>query len=363
MIYHSAPLSPKPLSQVRSTIFDDGMAPDWRRYSFDWQAGRPAVLIIAPPDSFTEVAPTIASFDAASPMFEVRNADVLVLSTPDQADTMRALLASDSRVQLIDCNSDLIAESGATEGEIVVGVVDRNLRVALRCNPGSPDVYIAACLECLDRLVSAVPAPVLILPNVLPQVICRTLVDRLELSNSVEGKVAGVDPAGMPTCYVNRALKSRRDFQIRRDDPLDSRLRRLLLERCSPEIAKAFQTEIAYADRLMLARYDAPHGWFKRHRDNASGNVAFRQFAITVNLNTGDYEGGHLTFPEYNDQPYTAPTGAGIIFSASLLHEVSYVTRGSRYALLTFFHSEAAEVHRRQYEARIVARQKQNDPA
>jgi hypothetical protein len=189
------------------------MAPDWRRYSFDWQAGRPAVLIIAPPDSFTEVAPTIAGFDAASPMFEVRNADVLVLSTPDQADMMRALLASDSRVQLIDCNSDLIAESGATEGEIVVGVVDRNLRVALRCNPGSPDVYTADCLECLDRLVPAVPAPVLILPNVLPH-ICRTLVDRFEPSNSVEGKVAGVDPAGMPTCYVNRALKSRRDFQF-----------------------------------------------------------------------------------------------------------------------------------------------------
>ena len=69
--------------------------------------------------------------------------------------------------------------------------------------------------------------------------------------------------------------------------------------------------EVAYTDRLMLARYDAPHGWFRRHRDNSSANVAFRQFAITVNLNTGDYDGGCLIFPEYNDQSYTRARRSG----------------------------------------------------
>ncbi len=65
-----------------------------------------------------------------------------------------------------------------------------------------------------------------------------------------------------------------------------------------------------------------------------------------MNLNTGDYEGGALSFPEYNDVAYNPPAGAGIVFSASLLHEATPVLRGSRYVLLSFLHSAAAEARR-----------------
>jgi predicted 2-oxoglutarate/Fe(II)-dependent dioxygenase YbiX len=74
-----------------------------------------------------------------------------------------------------------------------------------------------------------------------------------------------------------------------------------------------------------------------------------------VNLNAEDYEGGHLWFPEFNDHRYSPPTGGGLIFSTALLHEATEVTRGSRYVLLTFFHSPAAEHRRLDYEARCVA--------
>ena len=41
--------------------------------------------------------------------------------------------------------------------------------------------------------------------------------------------------------------------------------------------------------------------WFRRHHDNAASNVAFREYALSVNLNTGEYKGGDLLFPEYNN--------------------------------------------------------------
>jgi hypothetical protein len=45
--------------------------------------------------------------------------------------------------------------------------------------------------------------------------------------------------------------------------------------------------------------------------------VAFRRFAISVNLNAGGlnagaYEGGHLPFPEYNGHRYGPVTGEGL---------------------------------------------------
>jgi predicted 2-oxoglutarate/Fe(II)-dependent dioxygenase YbiX len=127
-----------------------------------------------------------------------------------------------------------------------------------------------------------------------------------------------------------------------------------LLGRCAPEIARAFQARITHMDRLLVARYDDTGGWFRRHRDNVGENVAFREFAISVNLNTEDYDGGHLLFPEYNDHRYSSPTGGGLIFSASLLHEATEVTRGRRYVLLTFFHGDEAEARRQAYEMRCA---------
>ena len=103
-----------------------------------------------------------------------------------------------------------------------------------------------------------------------------------------------------------------------------------------PEIKRAFQAEIATADRILLARYDDTGGYFTRHRDNAAPHTAFREFAVSINLNTDDYEGGELLFAEFDDHRYSPPAGSAIIFSASLLHEAAPVTKGSRYVLLSF---------------------------
>ena len=58
--------------------------------------------------------------------------------------------------------------------------------------------------------------------------------------------------------------------------------------------------------------------------------------ALTLNLNSDEYDGGELMFPEYGDYRHKPPAGAAVVFSCSLLHEALPVTRGQRFALLSF---------------------------
>jgi predicted 2-oxoglutarate/Fe(II)-dependent dioxygenase YbiX len=94
---------------------------------------------------------------------------------------------------------------------------------------------------------------------------------------------------------------------------------------------------------ILVARYDAKSGgFFRPHRDNTTAGTAHRRFAVTLNLNAGEYEGGDLRFPEFGARTYRAPTGGAIVFSCGLLHEATPVTRGARYAFLPFLYDEDA---------------------
>ncbi len=64
---------------------------------------------------------------------------------------------------------------------------------------------------------------------------------------------------------------------------------------------------------------------------------------MTLNLNTEDHEGGALRFPEYGNAEYRPATGEAVIFSCNLLHEACDVTRGVRYALLSFVYDDAGK--------------------
>ncbi|MET0361438.1 MAG: 2OG-Fe(II) oxygenase, partial [Sphingobium sp.] len=89
--------------------------------------------------------------------------------------------------------------------------------------------------------------------------------------------------------------------------------------------------------------YDAQSGgWFRPHKDNTTMGTAHRRFAVSINLNAEDYDGGELRFPEFGPRTHRPPTGGAIVFSCSLLHEATPVTRGSRYCILPFLYDEAA---------------------
>ena len=106
-----------------------------------------------------------------------------------------------------------------------------------------------------------------------------------------------------------------------------------------PEVQRAFSFSATRFEGFKIARYDAPHGHFLAHRDNLSHATRHRRFALTLNLNDG-YRGGALRFPEYGPLLYRPPAGGALVFSGSLLHEVTPVTEGMRFVLLSFLFGE-----------------------
>jgi predicted 2-oxoglutarate/Fe(II)-dependent dioxygenase YbiX len=253
-------------------------------------------------------------------------------------------------VRLVLCPDDPLGRALGDDPWVLA--TDRALRLAALARGDRAEAAVMQTLAALAALprepqrVTSCPAPVLVVPGVLDAYACARLIDRFEGGEHVEGAMASVDRADGLVNRVDAAKKHRRDLVLDPAEALHAEVMAALSGRLIPEIAKAFQAQVAFVDRVLIARYDDTGGYFRRHRDNSSPHVAFREFAVSLNLNTGDYEGGGLIFPEFNDCEHQPPRGAAGVFSASLLHEASPVTRGRRYVLLTFLHGHAAEARR-----------------
>ena len=185
------------------------------------------------------------------------------------------------------------------------------------------------------------PAPILLLADVLEPELRRHLVDCFERGG---GKESGFmqDVGGRSVELFDDGWKRRRDFFLT-DPRLIAAVRARIGRRVGPEIRKAFQMAVTRIERDLVARYDAETGGhFGPHRDDTGLSVAHRRFAVSINLNA-DFEGGEISFPEYSPRAFKAAPGTAVVFSASILHEVSRVTHGRRYVFLTFLFDEEAE--------------------
>ena len=68
--------------------------------------------------------------------------------------------------------------------------------------------------------------------------------------------------------------------------------------------------------------YDAETGgYFRTHRDNTNISTAHRRFAMTLNLNAEDYDGGELCFPEFDNATYKPATGEAVTHLNYLIGE------------------------------------------
>ena len=188
----------------------------------------------------------------------------------------------------------------------------------------------------------AISAPALIVPRVFEPEFCRVLIAYYRERGGAPSGITVKNEAGMAEVKLNDSFKRRTDCNIE-----DAKLREAAMHRMfwrlNPEIEKAFMWKPTRLERYIVARYDATEGgFFRPHRDNTTPATAHRRFAVTINLNAEDYEGGDLRFPEFGSRTYRAPTGGAVVFSCSLLHEATPVTRGERYAFLPFLYDEAA---------------------
>ncbi|QGZ42433.1 AhpC/TSA family protein [Pseudoduganella flava] len=256
------------------------------------------------------------------------------------------------------------AVRGTTDGKLEYApftlVLDPMLRV-LACIPVASAGQHAEALErVLARLPAppATPAPVLVLPRVFEPEFCRQLIGLYERHGGTEsGFMREVD--GKTVGVLESSFKRRQDFTFDAGDdfePLRAAVRARLTRRLVPEIRKAFQFDATRIERYIVACYDgAAGGFFRAHRDNTTPGTAHRRFACTINLNAEDYDGGELRFPEFGAQTYRAPTGGAVVFSCSLLHEATPVTRGRRYAFLPFLYDDAAAAIRARNQHTLVA--------
>lgn len=183
-------------------------------------------------------------------------------------------------------------------------------------------------------------APVLRVPYVFEPEFCRHLISLYEADGGEEsGFMREVD--GKTVMLVDPAHKQRRDLALD-GESLRQQIRRRLIARLNPAIERAFQFRPSRIERYIVACYESGHGHFRPHRDNTTRGTAHRKFAVTINLNADEYEGGDLRFPEFGPQTYRAPTGGAVVFSCSLLHEATPVTSGRRFAFLPFLYDEEA---------------------
>ncbi|HUN53199.1 MAG TPA: 2OG-Fe(II) oxygenase [Candidatus Sulfotelmatobacter sp.] len=320
-------------------------------YSFQAQAGRPAVVILARRLDSAAASRLAAAFARHLDAFAECDTDVLLLVNQEPVSVCQHWLANPGRITVVAGNADFFRQSAFDQDDPLVLALDRNLRILARLEGMDEDTIVTAALSAVATLPIErprdilLPAPVLLVPNLLDHRFCATLIERHQTANFDSG-FATADASGAARYKVDHQKKKRRDHLIETDDPVHARILDAMTRRCLPELRKAFQADVAHFDRFLIARYDSDGGHFRRHRDNGHASLAFRQFAISINLNAEDYDGGDLLFPEYNSHRYRPATGAGLVFSASLLHEATPVTRGTRFVLLTFMHNAEAEARR-----------------
>lgn len=188
----------------------------------------------------------------------------------------------------------------------------------------------------------AISAPALIVPRVFEPDFCRVLIRYYQDNGGTPSGITVRNKEGFAQVKLNDDFKKRTDCNIE-----DARLREAAMQRMfwrlNPEIEKAFMWRPTRLERYIVARYDAAEGgFFRPHRDNTTPATAHRRFAVTINLNAEEYEGGDLRFPEFGSRTYRAPTGGAVVFSCSMLHEATPVTRGARFAFLPFLYDDAA---------------------
>jgi peroxiredoxin/predicted 2-oxoglutarate/Fe(II)-dependent dioxygenase YbiX len=322
-------------------------------YSFDTTAGRYIVLCFFVSAADPRAQAAIAAVQAAPQVFNDVHASFFGVSN-DAADEARLSERYPGYRFFFDFDGKAAELYGARAQDEEAFrrlwfVIDPSLRIVhvapFDATPAEEIVALTAALPAPGRHVGAPAfAPVLQLPNVLEPELCRTLIALYEEEG---GEDSGFmrERDGKTVLVVDHGHKRRSDCLIQ-DEKLISTLQERVRRRIVPEISKAYAFQVTRMERYLVGCYTADDGGhFRPHRDNTTRGTAHRRFAVTINLNS-DFEGGELSFPEYGPLSFKPPPGGAVVFSCSLLHAVSKVIKGKRYAFLPFLYDDAAAAER-----------------
>ena len=334
-------------------------APSNPRYNFNTVAGRYVVLCFLGSAKDADSQAVLQVLDAQRALFDADHLMLFHVSS-DAEDESKNRLGDKARGIRVfwDFDRSVARQFGLCAGPAnaldgglhkMIYVLDRRLCVLTAIELQTDAAASAArLLKVLQSLPGAGPtrmasmqAPVLVVPRVFSPELCRTLIQTYEEH--------GGQPSGFMRDVKDKTVLINDDGHKKRSDCLlqDARLQGTCMSairaRLLPQLLNAFQFQATRMERHLVSCYDAGEGGhFRPHRDNTTLGTAHRRFAVSLFLNTGEYEGGLLRFPEYGQSLFGAPAGSAVVFSCSLQHEATLVTSGRRYMYLPFLYDEAA---------------------
>lgn len=329
-------------------------------FAFDTVAGRHVVLFFFASAGDPVAADVLARIAAGRDRFDDRRVCFFGVSTDPEDQTAQRLKDElPGRRFFFDLDGAVSRLYGAADADgthhMVTYVLDPRLRVLARLPvQESPADHVGALFRLLDDIEdfpeaapAALQAPILVVPRVFESRLCRRLMGYYDAEGGHDSGFMR-DVNGKTVQILDYGHKRRRDCTIE-DAALRADCMVRIHDRLAPEIHKAFQFNVTRMERYIVACYDESEGGhFRPHRDNTTKGTAHRRFAVSLFLNAGEYAGGYLRFPEYGPALYSAPAGGAVVFSCSLLHEATPVTRGRRMMFLPFLYDDAARRVREQ---------------
>jgi len=328
------------------------------RYHFDSVAGRYIVLCFFGSAGNPAVARMLSAIGERRDLFQDDHASFFGVSADPEDERQARVAESIPGFRLFwDFGLKVAARYGvcdeptpgaAARYQPTTLLLDPALRILAVLPIADPEAHARQLIDLVGRLAplgghrpGRPAAPVLLVPGLFEREFCRELMAYYDSHGGEDSGYMTSDASGKTIGVIDYGRKRRRDRQIE-DEDLRRAIRTRIERRLVPELRKVFQFRANCIERYIVACYDAGEGgYFRPHRDNTTKGTAHRRFAVTINLNAEEYEGGDLCFPEFGREAYRAPTGGAIVFSCSLMHEALPVTRGRRYCVLPFLYDES----------------------
>lgn len=283
------------------------------------------------------------ALERAAPILGEYSAYWLAIVSPGETGIGFPTLANPRARIIVDVDGAARRGLGIAESHdgLVTLEADPSLRVVATARHQGDDALSETESWLARRLVGAgarrvdMDAPVILIPDVIEPELRDALMKAWDGGAHEASGYLRENADGGVTHVINPNRKRRSDLFLEEADPLAARVHARIRARVAPWVERATHFKIGFAERYRIACYEAESGgFFAPHRDFTEASP-HRHFAMTIALNDG-YQGGTLRFPEFGAREYSLLPGQAIVYSGGLLHEVTRMTQGRRFALINF---------------------------